>query len=446
MLYETDYKNKIKSASFAKDFSHNFDIPMQGCMNPLAEAVTRCTHISCKMLSPRKFIIKPRLQLNLDVFGNEAYKTVDTESGDNTYFKTTEIAYEKKLNPYTEKFTFEEELPLLQNEKNIGEIVFGNIRLQPPQVTMSGNDAIIKSNAVIKLLYEEEGSDNELVMTTKTLPLSMTLSNLEIDESGKIEVILSVSDEKLSSELDAYGENRIIKASFIASAKADMSEKTSEVIATDLFSSDYINKTESATIALPEQYSEFDRTFTIDTSVTPERAFVFPLFDTEITINELKTEIAEGGVVLSGSYTVSVLGRTADIIDSCDFNGEFNEFIAIDLPKNVTAVEAELYPFDYSSTMMSDGNLSLRIILNATIKTFTEENATIISSVLSEEPLAKGKESFAVIYYFPNSQDTLWSISKRYYVDPDSIKEANPNVFDENEQLISGTKMVLIKK
>ena len=446
LLYETDYKNKIKYASFSKDFSQSFDVQSQGCIGPVAFAKARCTHISCKMLSPRKFIIKPRLQLNLDVYGNATVKTMDTRSGDNIYYRTTDISYDKKLTPYTEDFVFEEEIPLLQGEKSMGEIIFGKVTLQPPQVTMSGNDALIKTNAVIKVLYEEDGGEGELIMSTKILPLNMTLNNLEIDETGKINVSLCVAEERVTSELDAYGENRIIKVSFTARAKADMSEKVRDVVATDLFSTDYVNKIESAAITLPTQATEFDRTLTIEKVVTPERPFVCPLFDTDITINELRAEQSEGGVTLSGNYTVSVLGRTADVFESFDFSGEFNEFIPVELPDNTVAVDAELFPFDYSTTMIGDGSLSLRIILNAKIRALTENQQTIISAAAEQEPVNREKDAYAVIYYFPAPKDDLWSIAKKYYVNPEAIKSSNPNAFDERELVKSGVKMVLIKK
>jgi hypothetical protein len=415
-------------------------------MNPVANASARCTHISCKMLSPRKFIMKPRIQLDLDVFATTAVKTVDTRSGDNTFYQTNEVFYEKKLTPYIEEFTFEEEMPLLQSEKSIGDIVYGNIQLQPPQVTVSGNDAIVKTNATVKLLYEEEGSENELVATAKIIPVSMTLSNLGVDDAGRIAVSLTVTNERITSELDAYGENRIIKAVFTARAKADMTEKVAETIATDLFSSDYANKTESTSITLPVQNSESDRTFSIDTVITPERPFVNTPFDIDIIINDLRAEITEGGINLSGNYTVSILGRTADSLESYDSSGEFMEFIPIELPQNVTSVDAELYPFDYSLTMMSDGSIALRIILNAKIRTYTEEQRTVISSVISQDPLPKEKDSYAVIYYFPNATDNLWSIAKKYHANPSIIRNSNPNAFDEFDQVKAGTKMVMIKK
>lgn len=398
------------------------------------------------MLSPRKFILKSRLQLDLDVFANAAVRTVDTRSGDNTFYRTVDISYEKKLTPYIEEFTFEEEMPLLQSEKSIGDIIFGSVQLQPPQVTLSGSDAIVKTNATIKLLYEEEGSDNELVATTKIIPVNMTLSNLGVDDAGKVAVSLTVTNQRITSELDAYGENRIIKAVFTARAKADMTEKAVETIATDLFSSDSISKTESATIALPVQNMEADRTFSIDTVITPDKPFVNTPFDIDIIINDLKAEIADGGVNLSGSYTVSILGRTADTLESYDSTGNFTEFIPIELPENVTSVDAELYPFDYSLTMMSDGSIALRIILNAKLKAYAEEQQTVITSVLSQEPLPKEKESYAVIYYFPHANDNLWSIAKKYYANPSVIKNSNPNAFDDFDRIKSGTKMIMIKK
>lgn len=446
MIYETDYKNKIKSAVFEKDFNHNFEVPMQNCSDPVAEACTRCTHISCKMLSPRKFIIKSRLALNLDVFCNTVYKTADIESGGNTFFKTSSINFEKKLNPYVEDFTFEEELPLLQNEKSIGEIVYGSVRLQPPQVTVTGNDAHIKTNAIIKMLYEAEDAEDELIMSTKTLPLAMTMSNLDINEANRISVSLSISKDKITSELDTYGENRIIKADFTALAKATISEKVNEIVATDLFTAEYVNKTESVSVSLPTIVTEYDRTFAIDTSIMPERMFLSPLLDTDIAINDLKVEPGEGGVTINGSYTVSVLGRTNEGVESFDFTGEFNEFIPIELPMNSSSVEVDLYPFDYSITMMSDGNIQLRIILNAKIKAHSEEKQTFISTIISQEPIAKEKESYAVVYYFPSKADTLWSIAKKYYVNPNAIKDANPNSFDEGDKVKSGIKMVMIKK
>ncbi|OGO87261.1 MAG: hypothetical protein A2Y15_01935 [Clostridiales bacterium GWF2_36_10] len=446
ILYETDYKNKIKSAVFAKDFSHSFEVQNQNCITPISEAKIRCSHISCKMLSPRKFIIKPRMQLDLDVYCNSIFKTADTQSGDNTFFKTKEITFEKKLPAYTEEFSFDEENSLLSSEKPIGDIVFGTIRLQPPQVTISGNDAHVKTNAVIKVLYEEENSDNELVMATKIIPISMTLSNLDVNESGKINVVLTVTDEKISSELDAYGENRIIKADFTVRAKADMSEKVSEVVATDLFSTDYINKTESTTVALPMLAADLERNFAIDTVVNPERQFTFPLFDIDTTINDVKAELVEGGINLSGEYTTSILGLTADGYESVDTSGTFNEFVSLDLPENVTNVEVNLLPFDNNTTLLPDGNIALRIMVNARIKAYAEDQQTFISNILSQDPIVKDKETYAVIYYYPSKKDNLWNIAKKYYVNPTIIKNANPNAFDEQDQLKTGTRMVLIKK
>ncbi|MDD4163908.1 MAG: LysM peptidoglycan-binding domain-containing protein [Eubacteriales bacterium] len=446
MIYETDYKNKVKSAVFEKDFTHNFDVPMQNSVDPVPEVTTRCAHISCKMLSPRKFIIKSRVELNLDVFASTVMKTADTESGDNTFYKTVEISYEKKLKPYNEEFDFEEEIPLMQNEKSVGEIVYGNIRLQPPQVTVTGNDAHIKTNAVIKLLYEAENSDNELIMSTKILPLVMTMSNLDINEENRISVSLSVPKEKLSIELDTYGENRVIRAEFTAFAKAAIAEKVNETVATDMFSSDCLHKTENATVNLLMAATEFDRTFAIDTEITPDRTIIAPLFDTDITINELKAEQSEGGVVISGTYTVSILGLTNEGVESFDFTGEFSEFITADFPMGVGSIEVSLYPFDYTSTMMSDGNISLRIIINAKIRAYTEEMKTFISTIISQDPLAKEKESYSVVYYYPSKTDSLWTIAKKYYVNPSAIKAANPNTFDENDMPKIGTRMVLIKK
>lgn len=443
LLYETDYKNKLKSVSFEKEFTHNFELRDQQAAETFARSHARCSHISCKLQSPRRCVIRPRLKLDLGLRFRRPLHALDPGCG-GRYCRTASVTYEQANPVRKEEFPVDEELLLHQSEKAIGDVIHTSVKLQPPQIVTAGGETAIKTTATVKMLYETEGEDAEPVMSVKTIPLSLNVQGLE--EGTEAEVVLRVSDEKVSAELDNYGENRVIRAVFTANADIYTTDTVSEEVAVDVFSEGAIDSPVDTTVALPSEAALYNRSIVLDSIVTPERPFVCPLYDLDIVVNDLDPQITEEGILLRGTYTTSVLGRTADAFESFDFTKEFSQLIPIEMPDNLTDVQAQMTPIDYSVTTLPDGQLGLRITFQTKLTAHTADKATFITDISSSDPVAKSNDAASAVYFFPSPSDDLWSISKRYLKNPDAVRSANPNAFDENDNLAVGTRTVLIKK
>lgn len=132
VLYETDYKNRLRCCTFAQDFSISVPIPA-GAENPYAFCNCGCERISCKLLSPRRLLLKASLWADMTMEGDLPAKALNVDEGRDIFFKKKTIGFEGRTALYNESFHFSDSLGLAQSEKSIGEIVCGTVTLQPPQ-------------------------------------------------------------------------------------------------------------------------------------------------------------------------------------------------------------------------------------------------------------------------------------------------------------------------
>ena len=116
-----------------------------------------------------------------------------------------------------------------------------------------------------------------------------------------------------------------------------------------------------------------------------------------------------------------------------------------EIPKDLSEVAAEIAPFEVLPTLHSDGSISARVICNATLSLRTEEHVSFLCEpVVQTEP--EEEDPYSVAFFYPAKTDTLWSVAKKYRIDPAKLKADNPSSFDENGRLTAGTKTVTVLK
>ena len=97
-------------------------------------------------------------------------------------------------------------------------------------------------------------------------------------------------------------------------------------------------------------------------------------------------------------------------------------------------------------TLHSDGSISARVICNAHLALYTKESVSFLSDVTKQTELDRSDETYSVAYFFPSRTDDLWTVAKKYRVDPDRLRLANPDAFDDLGRLNAGVKTLLIRK
>ncbi len=447
ILYETDHKSKLRFCSFTQEFRHTADLPKNELESPQAFCNATCSKITCRMLSPRRPLLRARLELHTTVSGMMAVGLLSTQPAENVFFTKKALRYDVPGETLRKEFHFDEALPLLQGEESIGETVFGTVTIQPPQTTFTGGSVLAKTTATVKVLYQPEDTSmgSGYRMAVKNLPLTLSLDTAEPDEGKLRSLRLEMGAYSVLPELDQYGENRILKVCFTVNATVRTMGTAETEVAEDLFTPDMITTASRRELSIPRLSSVVDRSFTIDLKLPAEDPIFTSLYDASVRAGRTKAAPGEGGVELSGTLTVSVLGESMDGILHRDHTVEFVQFVPTEIPASLSEIEVEITPFEVLPTLHSDGSISARVICNATLSFHTQEHASFLCDPITQtEP--EEEDPYSVAYFYPAKTDTLWSVAKKYRINPAKLKADNPTSFDESGRLAAGIKTVTILK
>lgn len=445
VLYETDYKSRLRCASFTQEFVQSIPLPRSNAESVSAFCKIGCERINCKLLSPRRLIIKSTLGTAITAEGSVPVKTINVCEDKETFFRNKVLSFEGETKHFSESFRFNDSFPLTQSEKSIGEIVCGNIYLQQPQVTLSEGRAEIKTVASVHALCEEESNEGRYYVSVKTLPISIDFQNDLIDSEKHISVSLDPADAEFSHELDQYGESRVIKTDFSVKMQMRINSPTEITVADDVFEKSFDGAPVVSSAVLPVLFSDSDIGFSAEEKIPPMIPSAISILDTSIKCQNSVAEANGEGVSVNGAFTVTTVYESEDGIHSIDSIIPFNRSFACELPEKNVSVSAETYPIEVQSTLHSDGSISFRVVASTRLNIFTENEESFISDVMKRVPCNDPTDGCALVYCFPKDGETLWDIAKRYRTDPKSILDSNKSLFDENEKAVSSEGPVLIK-
>lgn len=446
VLYETDYKSKLRCCSIIQEFNQSIPLPKNELADIVPDAGISCRRITCKLLSPRRFVLKATLGTSLSAEGSSNIKAVAVTDSDDTFFAKKVIGFDGKKEIFREEFHFSEPVPLSQGERSIGDIVYGTVTLQPPQINLSPGQASVRTSANAHILYEDEENESQYIMSTKTVPVDITYSNPSIEDFKRLDISLSVTDTEITNELDQYGENRVLKISFTVMLTMRLCEPIAYTVASDMFSPGFEDTLVNASESFPRMHSSVDKSFTVETKLSPSEPLLTEIYSAAAKDYGSKTESVDGGINVSGVLFMTVLGNTGSGIYSFDYSVPYEQFLSLKLPEGDYTVVTDVVPFDVLPTLHSDGSISARVICGAKIYVYEQYTESFISEVSAHREKKDDSSGYPVIFCFPSRSDSRWSIAKQYYVNPESLSVSNPGVFGENGEILQRGKPILIKK
>jgi len=445
VLYETDYKNRLRCCTFTQDFSQSIPIPRNNAENITAFCNVVCERISCKLLSSRRLVVKSTLKAHFEIEGETSVTALAVNEDKETFFRKKTIGFDGRTILHEGNYKFGDSLSLAQSEKCIGEIICGNVVLQAPQVTLSPGRAEIKSSASVHALCEEENNEGKYYMSVKTLPINIEYTNDAIEDYKNISVSLEPYDAEFSPELDQYGESRVIKTAFSVKMCMKINEPKAHTVAEDMFEKEFDSIPVIASATLPHLVSKNESSFSAEAKLPPMSPKPETLLDSSARDYGSTVEINKDGITINGAFFVTLLADTEEGIQSFDHSIPYQQFIPLELQNGKTNVVADSMPVEVVSTLHSDGSATVRVIATAKVYVYSESEETFISEVSKRTARQTESDGPSLTYCFAKKDEALWDIAKLYRVDPESIIFANPKRFDNSGALLETEKPILIK-
>ncbi len=427
LLYESDFKQKLRCERFTTDFTQRFDLRElpEGELYPRARLV--CSYVGCKTLNPRRFILRCRSDVQLEIKAMQKVNIVSAEDCKGAFFKTDSVktaVYEPEL---IRDFKGEESISL-DTLPPIAEIIYTSLSFSTPEINPSEGSALIRSELCFKCLYESENEEAAPQMLCRRLPAAFTVDDDSITADSELSLSLSASAFEAVPDIDAYGEKRLIQLNYGVRACISLVKRREISVPTDMFFEDYTVEGKMQGFIYEEPEKDIRHRFSLEKIFDGEELYLDTCTDANADAAVSEAVITEDGISVKGSCTVSVLGVEGGVYRAKDATLPFSELIPFNAAGTVKAT-AEACP---PTAEMIGGRLSLRVPVSLNVSVTRKETVNAIGSAEIEKREDGEKDEKPVIIYYPEKGESAWSIGKRYYVDPSKVIESNENAFDKN--------------
>lgn len=435
LLYESDFKQKLHCEGFETDFKHSFELKDTPSAELYPRVSIRCSYVGCKTLNPRRLILRCRADIGLEVKCMQSLSTVSMRDTKGAFFKSEKRKTAVYCPVLTRDFNMEESISL-ETMPPVGDIIYTTLELGDGEVSASDGTALIRAEAVFKCLYEKE-DEGGLTLAVRRFPVTVSVDDECIRADSDIKAALCTKNVTAEKDIDAYGENRIIRLRYGVRAELECVNHQEIELPTDMFFEEYESENKSQQFPYETPSKEIKHRFML------EKVFEIPdmALDNCLDVNAEATVAeavcCEGGISVKGSCGINVFGTAADGYRAQDCSAAFSETVPFSADAGAKTRFKVTARTQAASAEASAGRLSVHMPVTLCITAVTEETLTALAGAEIEKCASDDTAARPIIIYYPRQGESAWDIGRRYHADPAGIIESNADAFDKNGTVVT---------
>ncbi len=432
IIYLSDFGGKIKCATFDEDFSVQLKEPFDFDLAYTALPDVYASSLGAKPVSGRKILIKGTLHVNCSIYAKEETHLYSKEDdSDHICTLTKDVTCCEKLYLRSDSMSASAELNLEKDSPAASDVIMSKANIHTLECKCDDGKINIFGKLFLYALYEciqEENSSNDsatYAAVSSETGFEASLEDPRINEHQLCTAYIDINSIECSCSYDSYGESRIITYNIKYTITANLFENKQYSVTEDVFSTKYLCQTDCKKIVCHSLVKPVHCRSAVSESVHGDLAGLNEISGCFLQIRSVSKESTSGknfalarclleilGVNSSGELMSTDLPVTLHIpVDESDCSDESLEFI-------ITVCSC--------NAAVRDGSIDAEFVFDINGICQKQQSFQAVCSVAEntdEIPVQRNKGEIIVCY--PNHDDTLWSLAKRYAVTPESITRTN---------------------
>lgn len=427
ILYRPDSVEgcELKSLDSSFEFSDSADIPAGETLRFFVCATTE--HIGFTLINSRKLSVKVIAALGISGYRQRCFEPVSSVLGSNVQCR------EKRYNIYMpvadelSNISVSDFLTVPADMPDIDEILKVDAWASSDGCKLMNGKVMIKGTLRLKTLYTaaQDGYTTEAV--SHEIPFTEIVEAENVDESCAVCVTFRVQDVLATAKGDMNGDTKIISTEILINARVRASKTVQKTVCDDCYSLHGTMNTATEKIRFSEYVTSESTTFTEKQSVPmPKNVKMKDVVN--VTLKPILRETCfEDDVLCVRGTLVSFLlyredkenGQMKSAVTETDFEWKKSVF------GQGLSAECDLWVEDATAAKLSADEAEVKGILGINVKVLKSADVDIITNCEAIESETEETERPALVIYFTEDGDTLWSIAKKYRTTVDKIKAAN---------------------
>lgn len=435
VIYSGTEENGVSSYTFSSDFEHNFKVSLpQNESFDTDSLASFCSayseNVNCKAQGPRKMLLRSDVNLGLVLKCNKEFSFYDSASDaalGRLEALTSTVRVCRIVAAGDNEYTLSDAIKLPAEFMPIEEIIDCEAKTICDSAKPSDGRIVFDGSAAIHCSYRAE--DGSLISFYQPIGFSQTLDLDGIDDECICDVRLTPSGLTYEIDVDSFGENRVLKFDLTYMASAAAMKNSGYELLYDSYGVNAEVKYEMSDAdfcALVQNNAEAN---TVREKIQIKNFEFQSIESVKARIDYRSVTVENGAVEVNAKLYLTMMGIDGDgNIDA------IRETLDVKIPVSTTPEtlagfergdsKAEIHgDVRAVECQVSKGALDVIAEIETKILVFEQPSVKFIGKLeIADSRLVRSPE---IIFYYPCSDDTLWSVGKKYKMSLERIKTVN---------------------
>ncbi len=445
VLYASDTQDSLRTAAFTADLEHSFSLPGDRDFGDeaLVECLASVVGEEARILSPRRLLLSCVAAIRVNAVVRREFELPDFPD-DGTIVKKTALAstVEAADLPNLEIHLSETVNPGADAPK-VGEIVVADCRLGQPSQNVRDGKCVFSGDAYLSFIYSDAENVGNYVTFSKSIPYTAEASG---DFSEDSTVLCRAIPVKVSAEpkVDSYGDSSGIGLSVVGRLCGRSYRKCAVEYCEDAFGTECEVDIEKQTIATDVMKGRISDSAEMCEDVTVRLGGITEIVTADIEVCDTEASISQGKITAVSSAVLRILGRDGEgrlESTAAPFDIKFTARDNVDADLEGAKIDSTLCACK-TSAKIENGSVKVCFTAHLDAVIIATDSICAVLSAVPDESRAVSRDNSRYVICYPSSDDTAWSVAKRYRVSPDALRSVN-GLSDDS---LSGKHCIIIPR
>lgn len=438
LLY-CDKEGNLCSYEYQYPFSKTIECSME-LTNANLCCKVNTEYINCRAVTGRKVDIHGAVGIFIKAFKRKCADII-SDIDDPAIELNRGIAPATVPMGYSEKYIIvEEEITVGQGQPNVKNIIRSDVKSCVKETKIINDKAVVKGEMAVCILYCPETSN--LLQTVKTvIPFSQIVDIDGITDTCTCETKSEVAFFEVKPRVNSNSECKMfsLTAKILLSCKATCNSDVPVVF--DAFSRKFKSDISKSKICFEKVALNLNEPYLCKKNIQLEEP-IESVLDLWCNLNNISAEFSDDSMTVKGVLIGSIIASNENS-DSfyTEKNVEFETKYSLQNKLNNAYCEPEISIISCSYTLISPDSIELRIELSVNATIYEKNDIALICDFNVDENAPAEKQcKGAMIIYFPDNEEKVWDIARKYGASVDEIMRINELDCDT----VNEGKMILV--
>lgn len=438
LLYLSDRQGALHTTTLPVVLEHTFDASKMPVPKGESHVEVRgvCLAASARMKGARSFEVRVQTCLQVCVTDQVETPLLDPKQLSEVELHDGHTAAVRQRNLVYAPEPLSQTIELEAGSPAVADVLSHTCKLCLTQLKPENGQLSYSGRLELRCTYRAEATEDteepQYVYLTKELPLEGLIEEEALSAGQTVLAHLEIGQSVLETAFDPYGESRILELSVPYTLKAKLFEEQPVCYFDDGYSTTFACAFEKKSYLYECKTGVLQQHDRLEHTLSGEHGVPVELTDAGIRMGILALEMSEAAMVLTGKAGVWVLGK--------DEKGEpvcVESVLPVHIPLNSGGnlgaeerVVCETVPVSCEA-VIRDGTLIVRTELDTTGIVLSRRSLQACAQihVHYDEPRPVCRAEYIV--YYPDADESLWAIAKKYEVSQESVRRLNGFSGDE---------------